>query len=145
MILTLIMLLSMYSCSDNEFPQNIAFTTISNGVLSGIGKEEIPESNMVINNTNDWQDLITKMNSHSVFNNVSDNFSETVIDFDNYLILTVFLEVKGYGWEVEIVKITESKNKLVVSVEETIYINAAITQPFSIVKIPKTDKPIEFE
>ena len=125
-----------------DYPKNIAFTTISNGTLHGDGSEEIAESNMVINNANDWQDLITKMNS---VNNVSDNFSETNIDFNNYLVLAVFLEVKRYGWGVEIVKIIESKNNLIVSKKEIPSIAAVITQPFSIVKILKTDKPIEFD
>ena len=127
---------------DQTFPKNIAFTTISNGVLSGNGSEGIAKSEMVINNANDWQDLITKMNS---VNNVSDNFSETNIDFDNYLVLAVFLEIKGTGWEVEIVKIIESKNDLIVSKNENKFDNLSINQPFSIVKIAKTDKIIEFE
>ena len=97
---------------------------------------------MVINNTTDWQNLIIQMNS---FNNVSGNFSETDIDFDNYLIIAVFLEVKPNGWEVQINNITENENSLVVSTNENEFDSSVITQPFSIVKIRRTEKTIEFE
>lgn len=140
----LILALSFFSCNDSKnddtFPQNIAFTIISNNVLRG--SEGIAQSNMVINNTADWQNLITKMNS---FNNVSDNFSETDIDFDNYLIIAVFLEVKSSDWSIEIAKITENENSLVVTTNENESIASVITQPFSIVKIRRTEKTIEFE
>lgn len=146
MILILSILLTIYSCSENDnnqdFPQNIEFDVIYNGVLSGNGSEGITQSNMVINNTTDWQNLITQMNSS---NNVSGNFSETDIDFDNYLIIAVFLEVKANGWEVEITNITENENSLVVSINENEFDSSVITQPFSIVKIRRTEKTIEFE
>ena len=76
---------------------------------------------------------------------VTDNFSETDIDFDNYLIIAVFLDVKSSGWEVKITNITENENSLVVSTNETQFISSVITQPFSIVKICRTEKTIEFE
>jgi hypothetical protein len=146
MFLILSILLTIYSCSENDnnqrFPQNKEFDIIYNGVLSGNGSEGITQSNMVINNTTDWQNLITQMDS---FNNVSGNFSETDIDFDNYLIIAVFLEVKPNGWEVQINNITENENSLVVSTNENEFISSVITQPFSIVKIHRTEKNIEFE
>ncbi len=86
--------------------------------------------------------LISKINS---VNNVSDSFSETDIDFDNYLIIAVFLEVKGSGWEVKITNITENENNLIVSTKETEFDNLVITQPFSIVKIRRTEKIIDFK
>jgi len=46
---------------------------------------------------------------------------------------------------VEVVNVIENENKLIVFKGETMALNTAITQPFSIVKIPKTGKPIEFE
>lgn len=146
MFFILSILLTIYSCNKNDdnqvFPQNKEFNVIYNGVLSGNGSEGITQSNMVINNTVDWENLITQMNSN---NNVSDNFSETDIDFDNYLIIAIFLEVKPNGWEVQINNITENENSLVVSTIENQFDSSVITQPFSIVKIRKTEKAIEFE
>jgi hypothetical protein len=144
MFLILSLTLSLFSCNDSEnddtFPQNILFTMISNDILSG--NEGIVQSNMVINNTSDWQNLVAQMNS---VNNVSDNFTETDIDFDSYLLIAVFLEVKSNGWEVKITNITENESSLIVTTNENEFVSSVITQPFSIVKIPITQKAIEFE
>ena len=130
---------------DQTFPKNIAFTTISNGVLSGSGSEGIAKSEMVINNTNDWQDLIAKMNS---VNNLSDNFSETNIDFDKHLVIAIFDKyVKPHYNIVEINSVTEKQNKI--NIYYTITGSAATVvipgQGFHIVKISQTTKPIEFD
>ncbi|MGC6430330.1 MAG: protease complex subunit PrcB family protein [Jejuia sp.] len=143
LVLILSILFSLTSCSgDNPKTTSITFTEIGEGALSGDGSEGIAQSNIVIKNTTDWQNLITQMNS---FNNVSSSFSETDIDFDNYLIIAVFLEVKPNGWEVEITEVTENENSLVVSTKETEFVSSVISQPYSIVKIRKTEKTIEFE
>lgn len=147
MFLILLTVLLICSCSENDnnqvFPQSKEFDVIYNGVLSGNGSEGITQSNMVINNTIDWENLMSQMNNS--FNTVTDNFSETDIDFDNYLIIAVFLDVKPSGWEVKITNITENESSLVVSTNETQFISSVITQPFSIVKIRRTEKAIEFE
>lgn len=98
---------------------------------------------MAINNTIDWENLMSQMNNS--FNTVTDNFSEIDIDFDNYLIIAVFLDVKPSGWEVKITNITENESSLVISTNETQFASSVITQPFSIVKIRRTEKAIEFE
>ena len=145
--LILLTVLSICSCSENDdnqvFPQSKEFDVIYNGVLSGNGSEGITQSNMVINNTIDWENLMSQMNNS--FNTVTDNFSETDIDFDNYLIIAVFLDVKPSGWEVKITNITENESSLVISTNETQFASSVITQPFSIVKIRRTEKAIEFE
>jgi hypothetical protein len=147
MFLILSLTLSFFSCNDSKnddpFPQDVAFTTISNNALRGSGSEGILQSNKVINNTDDWQNLITKMNS--INNNMTDNFSETDTDFEDYLIIAVFLEVKSSDWSIEIAKITENENSLLVTTNENESIASVITQPFSIVKIRRTEKTIEFE
>jgi hypothetical protein len=120
----------------------ITFTEIGKGALFGNGTEGISQSNIVIDNTTDWQNLMTQMNS---FNNVTNEFSETNIDFNTYIVIAIFLEVKQNGWEVEISNIEENTTDMMVSKTETEAINSVITQPFHIVKIPVTNKPIEFE
>ena len=141
-ILILSVLFSLTSCNDEDTKTSITFSEIGKGTLHGNGSEGIAQSNIVIKNTTDWQDLITQINS---FNNVSGSFSETDIDFDNYLIIAVFLDVKSNGWEVEITDVTKNENSLVVLTKETEFDISVITQPFSIVKIPTTEKTIEFE
>lgn len=146
---TIIIIFSLFlatSCSrdDNATTQStpICFTEIGKGALFGNGSEDIVQSNMVIDNTIDWQNLINQMNS---VNNVTNEFSETNIDFNAYIIIAIFLEIKQHGWEVEISSIVENTNSILVSKIETEAINTVITQPFHIVKIPITNKPIEFE
>ena len=78
-------------------------------------------------------------------NNVTNEFSETNIDFSAYIIIAIFLEVKGNGWEVEVSSIEENTTNILVSKTETEAINSVITQPFHIVKISTTNKEIVFE
>lgn len=77
-------------------------------------------------------------------NNVTDSFFVTDINFNTYLVIAVFLEVKPSGWEVRINSITENENSLVVRTNENQFDSSIITQPFSIVKIHKTEKQIQF-
>ncbi len=146
-ILILSIVASIYCCNNNKdnqaFPQNKEFNAIYHGTLGGNGSEGITQSNMVIDNTSNWQNLMSQMNNR--FHKVSDSFSETDIDFDNYLIIAVFLDVKPSGWEVKITNITENENNLIISTKETVFLTTVITQPFSIVKIPVTDKTIDFK
>ena len=139
MFLIIPILLTICSCSENDKDKD--FDIIYNGVLNGNGEEGITQSNMVVDNTTDWESLMFQMNS---VNNVTDSFFETDLDFDTYLVIAVFLEVKPSGWEVQINSITENENSLFVSTNENQFDSSVITQPFSIVKIPKTEKQIVF-
>ena len=136
----------MLSCNNDDESSfqstEINFTEIGKGSLFGNGVENISQSNLVINNQTDWQSLISQMNS---VNNVSDTFSETSIDFNNYIILAVILEIKGNGWEVEISNIVENEANITVTVEEAELINSVINQPYHLVKTPITSKEIVFE
>lgn len=147
---TIILILSIFlatSCSsdeDNQTAQStpINFTEIGKGALFGNGSEGIVQSNMVIDNTVDWQNLMNQMNS---VNNITDEFSETNIDFSTYIVIAIFLEVKPNGWQVTISNIVENVSNIIVSTTETEGINLVVTQPFYIVKIPITSKPIVFQ
>jgi hypothetical protein len=97
---------------------------------------------VTISNTNDWQNLISQMNS---VNNVSDDFTEIDINFNEFTVFAIFLEVKGNGWEIEIENVIENETNISISTQETEFDNFVITQPFQIIKIPKTDKPIIVE
>lgn len=137
----------MLSCNNDDNKSSfqsteITFTEIGKGALYGNGVENISQSNLVINNQTDWENLISQMNS---VNNVSDTFSETSIDFNNYIILAVILEVKGNGWEVKISNVVENEANITVTIEETELINSVINQPYHLIKIPKTIKEIVFE
>ncbi|MBI9067548.1 MAG: protease complex subunit PrcB family protein [Salinivirgaceae bacterium] len=147
LISILSILLFVCSCDKEEDeptaqPTIICFTDIGKGSLYGGGEEGIAQSNIVITNTTDWQNLMNQMDS---VNSVTDQFTETNIDFGNEMIIAVFLDVKENGWEVQLTDILENANNIVVSKSETEFVNSVINQPFHIVKIPKTSKPIIFE
>ncbi len=129
--------------SNTEFqPIELMFTTIGPGSLGGDGSEGIAQSNLLINNTTDWEILMAQMDTT---NNVTAGFTETDIDFTTYSIIAIFLETKSTGWFLEITTIVENENNIPISTNEIESDVAIITQPFHIVKIPKTDKPIELE
>lgn len=146
-ISTLIILLFslIISCeSDNneqEMNEPISSINISKSALYGAGTEGISASNLVITNSTDWQNLITQMNS---VNNTSNNFTEIDVDFNEYMLIVIILEVKNNGWEVEITEIIETTSEITISNQETEFDTSVITQPFHIVKIPINNKPVTF-
>jgi len=120
-------------------------TLIAKENLHGNGAEGISEQNLIISDQTTWNDLITQMNS---VNNVSDNFTETDIDFSEYKIIAVFDEIKGNGsHSLELDIISNSENIIVNVTDLALEGNATtvITQPFHIVKISNSDLPIIFE
>ena len=117
----------LFSCnkkSSEEETNSITFTEIGKGALYGNGAEGISQSNLVITNNTDWQNLMNQMNS---VNNVTDNFAETNIDFSTYEIIAIFLDVKGNGWEVSITDITDDNTNIYVDKSEKEYASSVIT------------------
>lgn len=144
--LFLLSLLLTLNCeNDDENTQTetaVKYSEIAKGALFGNGEEGIAKSNLVISVQTDWENLMNQMNS---VNNVTDDFVETEIDFNNFEIIVVFLEVKGNGWEIEISEITENESLIFVSTTEMEFATSVMNQPFHIVKIPVTEKTIIFE
>jgi len=127
--------------ADPEPPLD-SLVLIAKGNLTG--SEGIPKQNLVITTQTDWENLITAMNS---VNNVSDSFAEINIDFSKYQVIAVFDEVKSNGgWSVDITDITENTDSVVVLIENLKRgdSTSVVTQPFYIVKIPVSEKPIVF-
>jgi hypothetical protein len=145
----LFMFLVLASCSSendaNTPPQTISPTLIASGTLYGNGSENIVQQNIVVSNQAAWTALINQMDS---VNNTSSSFTELNIDFDNYQLLVAFDQIRGTGgYSIEISNITENVN----TIEASINVNSpgpiatmVITQPFHIVKIPKSTKPVVF-
>lgn len=135
-------ILSITSCT-NQDSENIQIKPILIGKGDLNGSEGINHQNIVIKNSNDWNNLLAQLSSYTV-----SIFTETNIDFDNYQIIAVFDKVYGNGGHsVDIVKITENESNIVVTIKnlQTGGVNSVITQPFHIVKIPITNKSIIFE
>ncbi len=129
---------------DNSEPISnpIEFIEIGKGALYGAGDEGISQSNMIITNMIDWVNLMSQMNS---VNNETDNFEETIINFDEFIVIAIFLEVKGSSWDVQVDSVIEKEYYIHVSTQETPGQLTVLTQPFHIIKIPTTEKTIIFE
>lgn len=128
----------LISCSKDKVPfvpAPIEFIEIAKGHISG--KENIPESCTLINNSVEWEALLTQMDLSMT---VLAEINEQDIDFENYSIVALFLEVKGSIWEVQIDEMIEFEHEIHLSTSEIESILTAISQPYHIVKIPKTQK-----
>lgn len=140
----------LISCSKTNVPDQVVsveFTEIAQDFLAGDGAEGIQKQNIVINNESVWDDLKSKMNA---VNNETDLFNETEIDFSNFYVIAAFEEVKNSGeFQLSIIEVLKSSKNIFVktktestSGQSSIQI---ITQPYHIIKLPKSDLPIIFE
>lgn len=103
----------------------------------------LPEMEMVVTNAERWQGLMNYMDS--ITPNITATFAETDVDFENYYVIAVFGEVEDEAGTIEITGITENLTHLLVEVEDQETETPLVHQPFHIVKIAKTDKPILFD
>ena len=118
---------------------------IGKGNLYGSGAEGVEKQNLVITTTEEWKDLLNKINA---VNKVSDSFSETDIDFSEYTVIAVFDEIKNSGGHSLNLVLEETKEKILVEVLRkgpNGIATSVMTQPYYIVKIPKPSLPIVFE
>ncbi|WP_010135827.1 protease complex subunit PrcB family protein [Ochrovirga pacifica] len=144
-ILLSILVLSCSSDDDNSEIMNIESTLIAKDNLYGNGAEGITKQNLIISNQTIWNDLIVQMNS---VNNVSENFTETDIDFSEYTIIAIFDEIKGDGGHSLKLNILSNSENIIVKITDVVpegNTTTVITQPFHIVKISNFDLPIIFE
>lgn len=104
-----------------------------------------PKANLVIKDQTQWNNLLSKINLVANANSI---FPDTNVDFTKYQVIAVIDEVRHYGgYSIDITKITETNSIIFVKVEHLKPggLNAVITQPYHIVKIPKTNKKIVFK
>jgi len=133
------------SCSSDDetidYPQSISPTQIAKSHLNYTNT--YGQENIVISNTTDWETLMTNFTAIGIINNTP--FSETNIDFQNYIVICV-IEVKNSTTTIDITNIQENANNITVTVENLqIGLTTDVALPFHIVKIPKTNKPIVFQ
>jgi hypothetical protein len=134
------------SLTVNLFPEYITPVLIAQGELHGNGKEEFSRGGVVIKTDSEWEAFKQKINTT---NNVADTyFTGKEIDFSTDQIIAVFDEVKGSGgWSIDITGITELQDKILISVTNLKKGGGytVMTQPFQTVKIPVSEKEIEFD
>ncbi|MTI41402.1 protease complex subunit PrcB family protein [Fulvivirga lutimaris] len=145
------LLLVLSGCSTDGDPQLETFTTaiepiiIGQGNLYGNGEENISKQNLLINNVDDWNQIISKMNT---VNTETDNFSETDIDFSTHQIIAIFDDIKSTGGYSLELNLTQESQRIVAEITSQAFEGAAITvitQPYLIVSIPQSDLPVVFQ
>jgi hypothetical protein len=146
---SLFLLLVLASCSSDDdskiASQSISPIEIGVGTLYGNGSENIVQQNTVITNQADWISVVNQMD---LVNNTSSGFTELNIDFNTYQILVAFDQVRPTGgFSIAIDTVVETEN----SIEATVNITGpgelatmVMTQPFHIIKIPISTKPVVF-
>jgi hypothetical protein len=144
-LLLFTLFLGLSSCTNNEepipsfTPQNIPFTLVGSGPYSG----NAVTSNLVIQNNTQWVTLKNELTQ-----NVTNQFTETNIDFNNFFLVAVIDNVRpDTGFVVNINSILEYENNIIVTVtsNNTGSGYQVLSRPFRIVKIPKSLKPISFQ
>jgi len=116
--------------------KEIPFETI----IKGFNSNQAEKKNYVIKNEGEWAGILTETGAEL----------PAPVDFTKDMIIAVFQGVKmtgGYG--IEITKIIETDNNIEVYIKETspgpkCNVTQAITNPYHIVKLAKSDKEIKF-
>lgn len=144
-ILFLLVSILFISCNNDDDSNPISLTLISDSNLHGNGQEGITSQNMVITDSVTWNNLMASMDSVNV---VSDQFTETIIDFNTYTIIAVFDEVRSSSaYDLE-VNIFQNSSNIIVDVNNISFGDNEFTliqQPFYIVKIENSNLPIVFQ
>ena len=146
-LIALSVLFLLLGCNNDDNDSSSTTTTLITFTL--IGKSSISNpnpllQNIVITNQTQWNSLLTSMNA---VNNVSDSFTEQNIDFNNFDVVAVFRNtLLNSSSTVDITGIEENQNNRLVTVQNlTDGISGDFAQPFHIVKIPKSTKPVLFQ
>jgi len=145
LILSLVLLLAI-SCNINEDvndfePKNIIPVLIGKGHLNY--NTVYSKQNIIITNNSDWQTLLTNFNSIS--NNITASFTETNIDFNNFEIIVV-IDARNSSTSVDVTNIIENSNNISVTIQNLqLGLTQDVANPFHIVKIPKSTKPVVFQ
>lgn len=131
---------------DSSGPNNLEQVFIGSGSLYGNGVEEIQKGNHVIESEFVWNALMARMN---LVNEESQDFTETDIDFNKFVILAVFEDVMSSGGHsIQIEELIETNDAIKVLVERESPMGNhtnIMTQPFYISKIERPNKDIVFK
>lgn len=122
---------------------NQNFKTVIEGSGRNISIKE--EGQKIIKNKSEWQELW-----NSMFSNQTEKTSPIQVDFKKYLLVAVFSGQKETGGHaIRVESVQNQKDKIVIKVVETspaenCILTPVLTSPFEIIKIEKSNLPIEF-
>jgi hypothetical protein len=140
-------------CQNDESPNDVTtdpvaieFAHVGKSELYGNGAENIAGGNLVINSDADWQILLTKMGT---VNPLPEGFGADV-NFAESTVIAAFDPVQNNGGHsIDIVSVVEADRQITVDITnlgpEGGNATTVMTQPYHIIKIPKTTLPVVFE
>lgn len=119
--------------------------TIGQNCLYGSSDEGFTEENLVINDSIAWNDFKAQMNT---VNEATNDFSELEIDFSQWTVLVSLDQVRpSGGFTINYSGIVENEENVIATIEAISpegVVTTVITQPYIVVKIPKTSKSVIF-
>jgi len=140
-ILIFSLVFSLMSCSnDDSKSSEVKFSTVVQGDHNGSGT--IAASKLVIKDAAAWIELRNKIQYLSAY------YNEAEIDFTKEQLIVAIDKVQTTGgYSIDITKITENKNNIMVTIEQlkTGGDNTVITQPYHVVRMPKSGKEVVFK
>lgn len=145
LILFLSIIVALTSCSNDDSNGSVAFKTIIQTDHYGGTPGTIPQSNLVITNQTDWNNLQAKLNILTLALYIAPDMN---IDFTKQQVIAVFDQVRNTGgYSIDITQITENGTEMTVKVEQLKKGDdtTVMSQPFHIVKIAKTNKTVVFK
>lgn len=120
--------------------KSVSFSTVLQGSNSGI----IEKNNFAIHTESEWNDF------WKTFTGPSLNMQKPEINFSFEMTIAVFSgEKRTGGYSILVDKIIQRNGKIFVYIKEIqppagSVVTMALTQPFHIVKMPKSERPIDF-
>lgn len=118
----------------------IAFSELKSGQYSGIEEKQF----VVLNEPEEYAEFWNKV--YSIYHPIPEI---PEIDFQNYTLVGVFIGIVSTGgYSVEIIEIIETRGELLVNYKinrpgADDYVTMALSQPYQMVLIPKTNKAIK--
>lgn len=141
-ISTLLILATLFSCSDDFDNVTLSTTTVAKGNYYPYQDIEDVKEYIVIANEIHWNNIKTKIQTSDL---LEDN-----IDFTTYTVIAVIDEVQNTGgYSVNIESVVEQENEIVVGTNftfpsDTGGVTQALSRPFHFIKVNKIDKTVEF-
>ncbi len=143
-VLLFLLTSTLISCNkeniEKQYPNYITPVNLAKGATNPV----LNNDNYVIKDSTEWNNFLT-MISEGI--NVNYYFSQLNIDFSQDMVIAIIdVAYPTGGWTVDITSIIETSNNIEVTFTHLNTGNDTMVseQPFHIVKIPKSNKPINF-
>ena len=141
--------LFLWSCQSDDTTATsitpIETTLIGKGNLYGGSSQDMNQQNLVITNETELNDFLNLLDP---VNNISGYFNETDINFTEFTLIIAIDEIRpsgGHELGIDVNTDNEIIFVTVTSISPQGQATTVLTQPYHIVKIPKSTLPIIFQ